>query len=509
VSASVSTKKEKLGLTAFINRFSSDGYDLIEGDDLNTVEPFINYTFDSKVTYEFSDKTDLIFSGRYYTQNQDNVASVMVRGESEINEWNTRLKVTHQHSDRWTSLIELYATRYKADEYLNNVNGSVFSHSFFNQFFARPEFRSSLDLKESQLTLGIGTTHESLERTSFSTSPVFNSPYIFAQYDMKPSDDWNIIVGARYDDHSDYQSQFSPKVAVNYEINEKIAVKGSVGYGFKAPDFRQLYFDFTNATVGYTVLGYNAVQTALPLLEAQGQITNIFVPLSEFQDPLRPESSICMNLGATFKITSQWTASINIFRNNINNLIDTRVIASKTNGQNVFSYYNVNEVYTQGLEFNSNWRTERWRIAMGYQLLYAKDQEAERAFEDGTVFARLTPTSPSFQLRKSDYFGLFNRSRHMANVKIFYSVPVWNLDMNMRTTYRSKFGLLDSNANSYLDDFDVFVDGYVVADLAINKTFFEDYQLGLGVDNAFNFTDAQNISNIAGRIIYGKLNIQF
>ena len=167
VSASVSTKKEKLGLTAFINRFSSDGYDLIEGDDLNTVEPFINYTFDSKVTYEFSDKTDLIFSGRYYTQNQDNVASVMVRGESEINEWNTRLKVTHQHSDRWTSLIELYATRYKADEYLNNVNGSVFSHSFFNQFFARPEFRSSLDLKESQLTLGIGTTHESLERTSF------------------------------------------------------------------------------------------------------------------------------------------------------------------------------------------------------------------------------------------------------------------------------------------------------------------------------------------------------
>lgn len=510
VSASISTKKEKLGLTAFINRFRSDGYDLVEGDDLNTVEPFINYTFDTKVTYEFSDKTDLIFSGRYYTQNQDNVASATLRGESEINEWNTRLKISHKHNEKWTSLIELYATRYKADEYLNDVNGSVFSHSFFNQFFARPEFRSTLDLNRSQLTLGLGTTHESLERTSFSTSPVFNSPYIFAQYDMNPSKKWNLIIGARYDNHSDYQSQFSPKFAANYKITEKIAVKGSVGYGFKAPDFRQLYFDFTNATVGYTVLGYNAVETALPLLESQGQIVNVFVPVSEFQDPLRPESSVSINVGTDYKIAPKLSASVNLFRNNINNLIDTRVIASKTNGQNVFSYYNVNEVYTQGLEFNSNWRpNDRLRIAMGYQLLYAKDKEAERAFEQGTVFARLTPSSPSFQLQKNDYFGLFNRSRHMANIKVFYTVPQWNMDMNMRTTYRSKYGLFDSNANSYLDDFDVFVNGYVVADLAVNKTIFKDYQLGLGVDNAFNFTDAQNISNIAGRILYGKLNIQF
>ena len=67
-----------------------------------------------------------------------------------------------------------------------------------------------------------------------------------------------------------YQSQFSPKFAANYKINDQISVKGSIGYGFKAPDFRQLYFNFTNATVGYTVLGYNAVATAIPITGITG-----------------------------------------------------------------------------------------------------------------------------------------------------------------------------------------------------------------------------------------------
>ena len=76
-------------------------------------------------------------------------------------------------------------------------------------------------------------------------------------------------------------------------------------------------------------------------------------------------------------------------------------------------------------------------------------------------------------------------------------------------TNTSKYGLFDTNGNNYLDSYDDFVDGYTVIDFAINKRFFNDYTLGFGVDNLFNFTDTQNISNIAGRIIYGKLNIQF
>lgn len=511
LSTTINYKKKKLGFTTFLNRYSSAGYDLNKNDDLKTVDPFSNYTLNAKVTYDFSEATNLFISGKYYTQNQDYIASSTLKGESDINEWNSHLKLSHTYSKKWSSYFEFYATRYKAKDYLDDENGSRFSNSNYNQLLIRPEIRATFNPNNKNAFIGgIGINHETLDRTDFTTKPEFNSPYVYAQYDGNLTEKLNVILGARFDSHNKYKSQFSPKAAIRYELNDKLAIKGSVGYGFKSPDFRQLYFDFSNATVGYTVLGYNAVSTAIPELVSQGQIANIIVPISEFEDELNPENSISVNIGFDYKLSSALKLSLNLFRNNINDLIDTRIIANKTNGQNVFSYYNINKVYTQGLEFNTTWKpTNQLKISGGYQLLLAKDTAAENAFENGEVFARENPSSPSFQLKKNEYFGLFNRSRHMANLKVFYTIPKWNLDTNLRSTYRSKYGLLDSNGNSYLDTYDDFINGYSIIDLAINKTFYKNYQLGFGIDNLFDFTDTQNISNIAGRIIYGKLNIQF
>lgn len=504
-------RKEKFSINTFVNSFKSDGYDLNENDALNTVEPFSNYTLNTKLTYNFTENTNLFISGRYYTQNQDYIASEDLKGESDIKEWNTHLKLSHTYSEKWSSYFEFYTTSYKADEYLNNPDGSRFSDSNFNQLLVRPEIRATYNPNENSTFIGgLGWNHETLQRTDFSTNPEFNSPYAYLQYDANPTEKLNLILGARFDNHSEYESQFSPKAALRYQISEKISVKGSVGYGFKAPDFRQLYFDFSNATVGYTVLGYNVVTTAIPQLEEEGQIANIVVPISEFNNELKPENSVSFNVGADYSPIATLKFNLNAFRNNINDLIDTRVIANKTNGQNVFSYYNVHEVYTQGLEFITTWKpNNQLKISGGYQLLFAKDKEAEEAFNNGNVYARLTPSSPSFQLRKEDYFGLYNRSRHMANLKVFYEFTKWDLDANIRGTYRSKYGLFDTNGNTYLDAYDDFVEGYSIWDFAINKTLYKNYQLGFGIDNVFGFTDTQNITNISGRIIYGKLNIHF
>lgn len=86
-------------------------------------------------------------------------------------------------------------------------------------------------------------------------------------------------------------------------------------------------------------------------------------------------------------------------------------------------------------------------------------------------------------------------------------LPKWKAFANVRLTYRSKYGLLDSNGNNYLDVYDDFVEAYSILDFSINKTFYTNYSLNIGIDNLFNFTDPQNISNIPGRIIYAKLNI--
>ena len=510
-SATLDYKKEKWALSSFINSFNSDGYDLNKNDALSTVEPFSNYTLNTKLTYNFNKQTNLFFSGRFYTQNQDYVASEDLKGESDINEWNIHAKLSHKYNKKWRSYFEFYATQYKAEEYLNASNNTHYSDAYFNQLLIRPEIRGTYHANEKNTFIGgLGWNYETLKRTDFSTNPTFNSPYVYLQYDTNPSENVNIIVGARFDSHSAYQSQFSPKAAILYKLTNKTSIKGSLGYGFKAPDFRQLYFDFTNSTVGYTVLGYNAVITKIPKLEEEGQIANLIIPLSEFENVLNPENSVSFNLGLDYNPLSALKLSINAFKNNINDLIDTRVIANKNNGQNVFSYYNVNKVYTQGFEFNSQWKANSYlKFSAGYQLLYAMDQAAKKAFKNGLVYARESPSSSSFQLSKNDYFGLYNRSRHMANFKVFYTYTPWKFDANIRGTYRSKYGLYDTNGNTYLDAYDEFIKGYTIWDVALNKTLFKNYHIGFGLDNILGFTNTQNISNISGRIIYGKLNIQF
>ncbi|MEM7298286.1 MAG: TonB-dependent receptor, partial [Bacteroidota bacterium] len=412
LSSTISYKNEKLTISTFFNRFSSQGYDLVDTTVTKTVEPFENYTINPKVVYSFSERTNLSLSGRFYHQRQDNVASAALTGKSFLNEWNGHLKLNHIFNSKWDSYFEFYATQYKAEEYLNDDEGNRFSESDFNQHFIRPEIRTTYSLSEGQLFIGgIGLTNERLERSAFFGTPVFNSPYIYLQYDGSFFDKLNVIIGARFDSHNEYASQLSPKAALRYEINDKLSVKTSIGYGFKAPDFRQLYFDFTNSTVGYTVLGYNAVTTRIPEMEAAGELVSIGVPLSEFENELKAESSVSFNFGVDYSPFDQLQLNANIFRSNVQNLIDTRVIARKTIGQNVFSYYNVNEVYKEGLEFNAKWNASpTLSIAGGYQLLYAKDREAEEFFESSNGVIVRDPVTLESTRVQTDYFGLFNRS---------------------------------------------------------------------------------------------------
>eukprot|EP00493_Phyllostaurus_siculus_P025490 UN25834 len=42
-------------------------------------------------------------------------------------------------------------------------------------------------------------------------------------------------LAGRYDDYSDYGSDFSPKVSVKYDVNDELVLRASYGEGFRAP----------------------------------------------------------------------------------------------------------------------------------------------------------------------------------------------------------------------------------------------------------------------------------
>ena len=501
-----SYKKNNFYSSVFFNNYSSDGYDLIEGDGLNTVNKFKTNTLQVKLGQDIGESLKIKINARYYTQLIDNIAPNSLSGETFTSEDNINFTLSHK-SEKIRTDFEVYFTSYFGDEFLDDEQGNRFSESFYDQIFLKPEIKTVYKINnKKEFVFGLGNEYETLNRTYFEIEPKQNSPFIYFQYDYNPNEKINLILGGRFDKYKEYKSQVSPKFSGIYKIQNNESIKISTGYGYKTPDFRQLYFNFSNSTVGYTVIGYNVVEDVLNQLIDEGQIANIIVPIDEFEDPLSPESSFGVNIGYDRDIDEKISLSTNLFSNSAKNLIDYRVIANKTNGQNVFSYYNVNNVSTFGFDINTKYKADNYfSFSIGYQLLYAYDLDARKAFENGEVYARLTPTSPAFRLNKKDYFGLYNRSRHMGVIKINYNNLDKNFSANLRFKYRSKYGLYDSNSNNYLDKYDKFVNGHLTGNVNINKIINSKLTLSAGIENIFNYLDSENISNLSGRIYFCRV----
>jgi outer membrane receptor for ferrienterochelin and colicins len=501
----ISNKGHNLNL--YFNSFNSEGYDLNDNPVLNTVEPYKSYTGFLRHNFK-KNKWSFFSSSRIYNENQDFTLDLNSYGRNIINESSINTSINFQNNESHKFVFENYFTNYKNDEEYD-LNQNSIDESFFDQSLFKSELRSIFknDVKNT-LTIGLGFYSETLKRNNFYKDKVSqNSFNYFVQYEGFIFKNTNYIFGARYDQYDEYESEFSPRFAIRTQINDNISSKISIGKGFKTPDFRQLYFNFSNSNSGYSVIGFNAAKEIIYNLQSLGQISNLIISEEEFSGNLKPESSISFNLGFNINTYKNIIFDLNFFRNQIQNLIDYKIIATKLNGQSIFSYYNLNKVYTQGIEFNTAFSLlNDFKINFGYQYLEAKDNEAKNQIKKGEVFARLTPNSPAFQIKPKDYYGLYNRSKHNLNLKISY-VTKNNFEVYFKSKYRSKYGISDTNGNNLLDDFDEFVDSNLLSDMSISKKY-KNYNLTFGVDNLFNYTDPVNIPNYPGRIIYSKLNIK-
>lgn len=514
LSGSINYKKNKFGLYAFTDRYSTDGYDLSPETIENTVSPFTNSTYHTRIFYDFSGRTKFSISGRYFTEDQESITNigtqdvpVLLDGIAHVKDWNVNPVLTHNFSNKLKTTFRFYGSSYSADTYLKyQQDGTLYDETTFAQTFNRPEIQSEYFLNtKNSFTLGIGTIWESIDATRYDDKKKNQTTYIYGQYEWQPIQTFNLLIGGRYDDNNAYGSQFSPKLSVQYDVVSWLAVRGSFGVGFKAPDFRQLYLNFTNSTVGYSVLGSNVLVEGLERLAEQGQIDSILADPSSFGS-ISAETSTAYNVGLKIQPTQKSSVNINVFRNDIQDLIDTKAVARKTNGQQVFSYYNIASVFTEGMEADGNYKlSNHLQLSAGYQFLIAKDKAVVDALEAGNVYARNPETNITKRVNPDAYGGLFNRSRHMANAKIFYSDQQRGWQASARVIYRGRYGFADSNNNTILDDDSEYVDGYVTCNVSVGKTIQQWLELQVGCDNLFDYTDSQYIPSLPGRLVWASI----
>jgi outer membrane receptor for ferrienterochelin and colicins len=167
-------------------------------------------------------------------------------------------------------------------------------------------------------------------------------------------DEWSLArslkatLGARYDHHSAFGGQVSPRGYLVWDATPHWTVKGGVSKGFKAPRLNQL------------IDGVSGVS-------GQGTVINIGNP------NLKPETSTSTELGALFDSKQGLTASITAFHNKIKDKIssggDCASVFISSCAANPLAEYsiNVDEAKTWGLELSSRVQfAARWGLKAGY-----------------------------------------------------------------------------------------------------------------------------------------------
>ncbi|WP_132795599.1 TonB-dependent receptor plug domain-containing protein [Tenacibaculum skagerrakense] len=476
INTSYSYGKENFGINVGLNLNSGGTYDVSPGDNINTAQAYQNGSGNLLLNYSFTKKVKTVIEGRYFKETIFNNS-----GDASRLDFGGSLKTTQTLSDSFKIDYLFYGTRFKTESVFNGET------SAFNQTLYRPEIKLDVNFDEGNLVSGLGANFDGLERTFFDGKEQFNGYYAFTQFDTNFTDKVNIVAGLRFDAFNKFKSAFSPKLSANYKINDWITAKSSVGFGYKVPDFRQLFFNFRNTAGGYVVLGTQVLH------ELYGDLPEV----SSLEKELKPESSIGYNFGFQIKPTTNLKINLNFFRNDIRDLINTFVVSRNfpdLPNTSVFSYENRNRVFTQGLELETDYRINtNLRFSAGYQFLDTGDKEEINQIKRGEVFFRRTPTSPSELLSINDYFGLANRSKHTANLKFFYENFQHDFSVNLRLLYRSRFALFDTNNNNeIIDKYDDFVAGNTLINLAFQKRFYDFINLQLGVDNVFNSNGEEN-----------------
>jgi len=513
-----STTIKKTGLQYSGNVYYLDGISYRPFSTVKVPQPIWRFTNQFTLNHSFGAKTKFeltIRDGYDYIKQEFAVANNGSISNSFGREANHDLNInpvlTHQFNSNIKSSLRLYSTFYNGSQILHfsDKPDSVYTDQF-KQHFYRAENQTDIQLKKMRLTVGAGYSIDEAQSTRYDNvenKKRNNIQFVFAQQEWTPYKKLILITGLRYDHNKLFAAALSPKFAFRYNFNKSVSILGSIGRGFKAPDFRQLYLNFTNnAAGGYSVFGAVDAVKIVNEMQSQGLISEIKEDFNRLT-ALQPEFSTGINFGTSLSIGNKIKININLFRNDIESLIDVRQIATKSNGSQIFSYINVKNAFTEGVEFELKFKlNNQFNISAGCQYLSTADKEDLQNIKAGNVYTR-NPDGTSRLLKKSEYVGLPNRSKYMGNFKINYE-PTAKFYSTLRFIYRSKWYVADTDGNGLYNTMDESAEGFLLINASAGYSINKKIKIYGGIDNIINHQDASYLPNLQGRMIFMGINLK-
>ena len=453
-------QRDKLNALLTLSRNHRNPIDLDTSDLTTTIDGYANVTGSARTEYQLTPATSLLFSGQYFTQDQEGISengSIAFDRLGDIENFSGTLGVDHEFADGNLLTGKLYATRYDDEStVINRETTAVDSRNLNIQDLVKGEAKFDTTLwKKHQLTLGGEIVLENLQSqriTSGKRGILTNA--LFVQNEFRPISAFALVIGGRLDNHSEFGTHFSPKLSALYRATNNLRVRASYGQGFRAPDFKNLYLDFTNVTSGYQVLGNPSLQ---------------------------PESSHNWNLGAEYQVFDSLLARIHVYRNDLHNLIEAERIGQSAAGGSKFEYQNISKAFTEGVDVEAVIRSMGgFTSTVGYAYLRGADKQTR--------------------------LPLLNRSTHSGVLKLAYLHTNSDFLIDLRGRYASPWGFFD-DGDKVLEP-EELAPSYWVWNIRASKTLFKIFKASIGCNNIFDFK-IPTFYTFTGRSFYGGLSLTY
>lgn len=152
-----------------------------------------------------------------------------------------------------------------------------------------------------------------------------------------------LTAGLRYDEYSDFGGTINPRVALVWDINEKLSSKLLYGQAFRAPSFLELYQQNSQLFIG--------------------------------NPDLEPEKIQTIELAFDYRPTETLRSALNIFYYQIDDPIGEELVSTNTSLQ----VRNQKGQYGYGTEFEWDWRfLPKWNFRGNYAWQYSRNQATHR-----------------------------------------------------------------------------------------------------------------------------------
>ena len=310
--------------------------------------------------------------------------------------------------------------------------------------------------------LGIEYNQEKGEGSRIQGSPQMVNKALFSSVEFKFwKERLKIRPAIRYAHNSTFGGAFVPQVNLKYSFTENINLRIAYGRGYKAPNLRELYFEFIDTN--HNIVG---------------------------NEDLNPEYSnhVSANLDYNKKLNpnSVLNSKLSFFHNSIENKITSQT--SLENPQQS-TYYNLDHEKTLGLNLNQGYKYKSLKLNAGISFTGIELKERDELTDIHEL-----KTYPEL------------------NVNLTYKIPKIKVLINAFYKYTGKLPAIMENDKS--EKIIAHFPAYDQLDFNLSKTIFESLKIGLGIRNLFDLKTTNlpqgtssgdpHASNSSRQISYGR-----